>query len=546
MTAVPPHVRTLAIGALCLAACVASAAAPADDVSELRQALDALRDENRALAARLKTLEALEAQRALPPAQPTAVAAPPADPRADRSADPRTAQPLEQRVRELEFAKLVQEDAVRSIIRDSVASLGSKINDAVALSGSLGVTLGRSTDFSGARTGSVALGAADFEFEIRTNDWSRGVIRIEHVDGKDVLFSTSTGGQAGVARLTLDTAFIEIGNVTRFPALLTAGRFVLPFGISTGHPVADVLSIISPLTVEVFETRKNAVGLSLAFPTRALGPPLPPVVAPPVQPQLVAPLVAQLSGRLGYRPLPTRIKPLAPVSFAIEPPPFTAGVYLFDASTRGGLRKHLGGHLGYQTQGHCGRRYEDLPRLGVCPWKVSVDLGHNGSIFNSHFLETEFSPWLDQIGRVPGGSVALKASLGPFALVGELNGATRRAQFTDDSGTRYAIRPQAWQVSLGYQFDWNPWVQEIGAQGTYVALGYSQSRDLGGVARLVSGNATRVGFVPKRRLILTAGEWLADGVRLALEYAHNRDYSPAEGGTGQTARSLFTTLTYVW
>ena len=547
MTPLSPHARSLATWVLCVVPCFASGAAQADDthfadISELRQALDALRAENRALAARLNTLEAQEAQRAGRPALPTSEAAALTSPPTSASATPA----LEKRVGDLEFAKLAQEDAVRLIIRDSVASLGSKINDAVSLSGTLGVTLGRATDFSGERKSSIALSAADFEFEIQTNDWSRGVIKIEHIDGKDVLFPTTTGGQAGVERLALDTAFIEIGNVSRFPPLLTAGRFVLPFGISTGHPVADVLSIISPLTVEVFEMRKNAVSLSLSFPTRALVPATPPVVAPPVQPQWVEPLVERLSGSLGYRPLPVRLKPLAPVSFAIEPPPFTAGVYLFDGSTPGGLRRQLGGHLGYQAQGHCGRRYEDLTGVGVCPWKVSVDLGQTGSVFNSHFLETEYAPFLDQIGRVPGRSAALKASLGRFALVGEWNGATRAAHFVDDAGTRYAIKPQAWQVSLGYQLDWNPWVQEIGAQGTYVALGYSQSRDLGGVTRIASGNASRVGFVPKSRLILTAGEWLADGLRLALEYSHYLDYSPAEGGTGKTARSLFTTLTYVW
>ena len=37
---------------------------------------------------------------------------------------------LEQRVKELEIAKTAQEDAVRSIIRSSISTLGSKINAA--------------------------------------------------------------------------------------------------------------------------------------------------------------------------------------------------------------------------------------------------------------------------------------------------------------------------------------------------------------------------------------------------------------------------------
>ena len=31
-----------------------------------------------------------------------------------------------------------------------------------------------------------------------------------------------------------------------------------------------------------------------------------------------------------------------------------------------------------------------------------------------------------------------------------------------------------------YQFDWNPYVEVIGAQGTYFVIGYSESSDLGG------------------------------------------------------------------
>ena len=77
-----------------------------------------------------------------------------------------------------------------------------------------------------------------------------------------------------------------------------------------------------------------------------------------------------------------------------------------------------------------------------------------------------------------------------------------------------------------------------------MSLGYSQSRDLAGATRLIAGEATRVGFVPKR-IILIAGERVLDGLRWVVEYSHNQDYSPTEGGTGRSANGLFTTLTYV-
>ncbi len=143
-------------------------------------------------------------------------------------------------------------------------------------------------------------------------------------------------------------------------------------------------------------------------------------------------------------------------------------------------------------------------------------------------------------------AASVKASLGPFGVVGEWNGATRRAQFVNGLGVPVSIKPSAWQVSLAYQLDWNPWVLEIGQQGTFVSIAYSQSRNLAGTTALINGAPTRVGFVPKSRLLLTAGEWVLDTVRVAIEYADNRDYSQSEGGTGNSAPGFFVSLTYAF
>ena len=120
------------------------------------------------------------------------------------------------------------------------------------------------------------------------------------------------------------------------------------------------------------------------------------------------------------------------------------------------------------------------------------------------------------------------------------------ATFTDELGNPIKIKPSAWQISLGYQFDWNPWVQAIGAQGNFIAVGYSQSRDLAGVTRVIQGVRSRVGALPKSRFVVTLGEWVLDGLRFAVEFSHNKDYSTNEGGTGRSANGLFTVLTYVW
>lgn len=522
---------TALCGGLLMLASVSAYADVAEDMAELKRAIDVLRAENRALADRLKALEAqkVEPQSALP-----------------MTGADKARLPIEQRVQELEIAKDAQEDAVRRIIRDSVATLGSKINESASLSGTMGVTAGRQTAFSGERQSGIGLSAADFEFTLQANEWTTGQIKLEYTDGQGTQFVTSTDRQVSVDRLTLDTASIAVGNQTRFPPLLTAGRMVLPFGISTGHPVADVLSVGSPLTVDVFEMRRNAVGLNLAFPTPALKPATPPVRVPVVRPVVMAPLVAWMARSLGYEPLPSRQAMPSVSTQPSEQAPFNAGIYVFDSPATGGLRHNVGGTMGLHAKGHCGQRYEDMPSIGLCPWGLQLELGYNSSVFGSRFLEAEYGDFIDQIGRVPGVAASIKSNLGPFSVVGEWNGASHRARFTDGAARRIIIKPRAWQFSLGYQFDWNPWVQEIGAQGTYIALGYSESRDLAGVTRVANGQGLLVGQVPRKRLLLTAGEWVLDGLRLTVEYARNWDYSLQDGGTGKRSNGLSTTLTYSW
>jgi len=180
---------------------------------------------------------------------------------------------LEQQVSELESARHAQEDATRAIIRDATTSVGSNINDSIALGGTLEVVAGWSEDFDGTSANEVLLNTAELDLEFSVNDWTRAGMVIEYDDG----FEES------VDRINLDTAFITIGDPQRFPPYLTAGRIILPFGISTGNPVADALTIEDPLTISGFEQRQATIGIGVGFPTPSQTPPLP-VTPPPVQP----------------------------------------------------------------------------------------------------------------------------------------------------------------------------------------------------------------------------------------------------------------------
>jgi hypothetical protein len=195
--------------------------------------------------------------------------------------------------------------------------------------------------------------------------------------------------------------------------------------------------------------------------------------------------------------------------------------------------------LGYRTRGNCGVPYEQLTNSLICPWTLDFHVDYDTSVFESRFLHASYLPFLGGIGRVPGVAASVKSSFGPFAFVGEWNAALRGAQFIDGLGIARNMTPMTWQASLAYQFDWNPWVTEIGAQGDFISLGYSGSKDMAGVMILQNGVPTRIGFVPEHRLFLTAGEWVMDGLKIAVEYSANWDYSTSQGGTGRLAHGAF-------
>lgn len=466
-------------------------------------------------------------------------------------AQQRPIETLEQRVKELEMKETAREEATRSIIRGALSKVGSKINEFVNLGGVIEVTSGWSKDFSGLTEGALRLGTVELDLEVQPNEWTLGLLKLEFDDGTRPLFLTTEGRETGVERIALGPAYMTIGNPQKFPPFVTVGRITLPFGISTGHPVTDVLSSEDPLTVEVFELRKTAIGFGLGFPTPALTPATPPVTPPRVRPLVINPLISALAGHLGYAPPPTQPPSPMPITPLPALPLFNVGLYSYAGNTFGrtsGYRPgdHLNATAGFRTRGHCGRPYDQLRGAIFCPWSLGVDVNYNSSVFDSRFLEGEYQRFLNQIGFVPGMAASVKATLGPISFVGEWNGAIESARFLDDLGNAVRIRPSAWQVTLGYQFDWNPWVEDIGAQGNYITFGYSESYDLAGVTEVINTVPTRVGSVPRRRFILSAGEWVLDGVKLAVEYVHNRDYPKHVGGTGNSANAVFTTITLVW
>ena len=547
--------------ALFAPSCVA--AAENEDVADLRRMLQELKAENRKLSQRLSTLESAPAARRTKPTatyeRPTAVATaakpapvvetPPALPEPDLS-DAAAKRPLGVRVKELEIVWAAQENATRQIIRDSLSKTGPKINSFLSLSGVIEGVASRTGSFTGPTQENLSLGTAELDFDIKLSDWLTGALVLHFDNGTGAIFPT--GNQpvvptnlpgVGVDRFTLDRTHISVGDLMQFPIAARFGVEVLHFGTSTGVARLDTLSIGTPLTTEVFENRQTAGGLEFAWPTPPRQPPPVPVVVPRVSPLVVAPAVSQLMRWLGYTPLPERPFRPTPVTFPFDPAPFYGSVMTYRGSDSiiPGRTKidDYNASLGFRTRGHCGLPYDQLTDLLICPWTVDFHVDYDTSVFESRFLRTSYLPFLNQIGRIPGVAASLKTSFGPFAFVGEVNAAIQDARFVDGLGIARNMMPMTWQASIAYQFDWNPWITEIGAQGDFISLGYSGSKDMAGVSILQNGVPTRIGFVPQHRLFLTGGEWVMDGLKVAVEYSANWDYPVSVGGTGKVAHGWF-------
>lgn len=483
------------------------------------------------------------------------------------SLDPLDAVPTElagmvQRIDELETIIQANEDATRTIIRQTFSEQGSKINDFVTFGGTFELLTAWEEDFDGDQVSDIILDTAQLDFEIQVNNWTLGSLIFEYDDGTSLLFPTNTGDVGLVDRFNVDTAFITIGDTQRFFLYTTMGRVITPFGISTGAAKGQVLNLLDPLTVEAFETRQDVILIGMEGPTPPPPPPVSttPVPPPPtVKPLLINPLVSRLSQRLGYRrPPPPRPPAPVPAPYVPKRPPFKGEIYFYNGETNDGGSdhiEHMGGMLGLYKEGNFRRCLPIIAPQPNAPWSMDFGVNVTSSVFDSRFLEFEYLGFLDQIGYVPGMAAHVSSAFGPVSLIAEWNGAISNATFEDDLGDPINITPGAWQVSLGYQFDWNPSVVEVGAQGTYFAIGYSESYDLAGVTRLIDLNPfhppapeeVRVGFVPEKRFTVGMGEWVLDSLRVACEYSHVVDYSVGEGlGTGRSANGFFGVVTYEW
>ena len=114
-----------------------------------------------------------------------------------------------------------------------------KLKERVTLSGAIEVEASWSEDFEGVSDSDIALATAEIGLEARIVEWATGTLALEWDDEEN--------------EITVDEAFITLGDTEKIPLLIKAGRFYIPFGVFESNAITD------PLTKEAFETREDAL-----------------------------------------------------------------------------------------------------------------------------------------------------------------------------------------------------------------------------------------------------------------------------------------------
>lgn len=107
------------------------------------------------------------------------------------------------------------------------------------------------------------------------------------------------------------------------------------------------------------------------------------------------------------------------------------------------------------------------------------------------------------------------AGFGPLGVIVEYVAALDEIESTD--GWAHD-EPSAWNLEVGFTF-------EASEKEITLAAAYQGTKECGG-------------FLPESRILGSAGVGLADGLGLAAEYAHSRDYDEDDGGSGENANAV--------
>ena len=157
---------------------------------------------------------------------------------------------------------------------------------------------------------------------------------------------------------------------------------------------------------------------------------------------------------------------------------------------------------------------------------ASAGVGFINDIGDSDTIQDQIDTNLgsnDVRDYVPGWTVNAMAEAGNFVFIGEYLAATEDFEPGELVFKGRGAEPKAWNAEAGYNFSM------LGRDST-VAVAYQGTKE-----------ALDLGL-PKERFMVGWSVNIFQNTALSLEWAHDKDYSSSDGGTGENANTVTTQL----
>tara|TARA_B100000676_G_scaffold292276_1_gene327747 strand:- start:3006 stop:4028 length:1023 start_codon:yes stop_codon:yes gene_type:complete len=190
---------------------------------------------------------------------------------------------------------------------------------------------------------------------------------------------------------------------------------------------------------------------------------------------------------------------------------FSGSVYAFNGANKDGGDNHIdnfGASIGYAMESENN--------------SFAFGLGYINDIGDSDNLQSTVSTTLGSANisdHVGGWAANASVTFGPFALIGEYLSAFDNFEANEVVFNGRGAEPSAWHVEAAYNFN-------VGGKDATFAVSYQGTDEALALEQ------------PEQRIMVGLSVGLFENVGLAFEWAHDEDYSVADGGTGNTANTV--------
>lgn len=199
----------------------------------------------------------------------------------------------------------------------------------------------------------------------------------------------------------------------------------------------------------------------------------------------------------------------------IEANGFSGGVYVFNGDLDAGGDSDIdafGGFAGYRQEGEAGG--------------FAVNLGYISDIGDANGLQDTIQEnialaMVDYDDQVAGVTVDAMLIRGPFTFIAEYTRATDRFDINELAFRGRGAQPSAFNLEAGYSFT-------LAGRAATFAVAYQETDE-----------AVALGL-PQQRVAAALAVDVLDNTTLSFEWAHDDDYSAADGGTGENGGDTLT------